>query len=150
MDVANSPTAALSGGEMFFTRSFDAPRRRVFEAWSRAEQVSWWWGPRGFTLSACDIDFRPGGAFHLVMRGHDGAEYPFDGVYREIVPQERIAFTGTVGHEEILTTVTFAEWAGRTTLTVRQTVPSDESYARGQRRGWTETLERLEEHLAAG
>ncbi len=148
MDAANSPTPALARSELLLTRSIDAPRRVVFEAWSRPEHVSRWWGPRGFTLSACEMDFRAGGRFRYVMRGPDGAEYPFDGVYDEIVPPERIVFTGTVGDEEIRTTVTFAEHGGRTTLTVRQTVPSNEFYARGQKQGWTETLDRLAEHVA--
>ncbi len=105
-------------------------------------------GPRGFTLAACEVDFRPGGTFRFVMRGPDGQDYPFDGIYHEIVPPARIVFTGTVGNDEVLTTVTFAEQGGRTTVTVRQTVPSDPFYARGQQQGWTESLERLAEHLA--
>ncbi len=149
MDVRNSPSVEPQGRELVVTRTFDAPRRLVFEAWTRPEHLSRWWGPRGFTLSACEVDFRPGGTFRLVMRGPDGQEYPFAGSYREIVPPERILFTGTVGKDEIRTAVTFAEDGGKTIVTVRQTVPSDPFYASGQKQGWTETLERLAEHLAA-
>lgn len=147
MDAANSPTTELAGSELAFSRTFDAPRAFVFEAWSRPEHVSRWWGPRGFTLSACEMEFRPGGRFRYVMRGPDGVEYPFDGMYDEIMPQERIVFTGDVGGEAIRTIVTFAGRGGKTTLTVRQTVPSNELYARGQGQGWTETLDRLAEHV---
>ncbi|HSN14687.1 MAG TPA: SRPBCC domain-containing protein, partial [Anaeromyxobacteraceae bacterium] len=108
MEAGISPTTEqLAGSEtLFLTRSFDHPRRRVFQAWADADRLSTWWGPRGFTLSSCELDFHPGGAFHIVMRGPDGVDYPFDGVYREIVPNELIVLAGKVGEDDILTTVT--------------------------------------------
>lgn len=132
-------------GEMILTRVFDAPRELVFRAWSDPGHLKQWWGPKGFTLPGCEMDFRTGGAYSFVMRGPDGNDNPFHGVYREIVRNERIVFTAILdklpGHE-LLTTVTFADEGGKTKLTVRQTTPPGEA-GRGQNQGWSETLERL-------
>jgi uncharacterized protein YndB with AHSA1/START domain len=136
-------------GEMILTRVFDAPRELVFRAWSDRAHLTKWWGPKGFTLPGCEMDFRTGGAYRFVMRGPDGNDNPFHGVYREIVRNERIVFTAILdqlpGHE-LLTTVTFADEGGKTKLTVRQTTPPGEA-GRGQNQGWSETLERLADHL---
>ncbi len=140
------------GAEVAITRVFDAPRALVFEAWTRPEHVSRWWAPRGFTLPACELDFRPGGAYRMVMRGPDGTEYPFHGVYRDVVPPARIVFSAVIGPgagDAIVTTVTFDDEGGsRTRVTVRQTVPANAQAARGQEQGWKETLENLGAHLA--
>jgi uncharacterized protein YndB with AHSA1/START domain len=136
-------------GEMILTRVFDAPRELVFRAWSDRAHLTKWWGPKGFTLPGCEMDFRTGGAYRFVMRGPDGRDNPFHGVYREIVRNERIVFTAILdnlpGHE-LVTTVTFADEGGKTKLTVRQTTPPGEA-GRGQNQGWSETLERLADHL---
>jgi len=132
-------------GEMILTRVFDAPRELMWKLWTEREHIRKWWGPKGFTLPGCEMDFRPGGAYRFVMRGPDGKDNPFHGVYREIVRNERIVFTAILdnlpGHE-LVTTVTFADESGKTKLTVRQTTPPGEA-GRGQNQGWSETLERL-------
>ncbi|BDG01426.1 SRPBCC domain-containing protein [Anaeromyxobacter oryzae] len=151
-EYLGATTAARPPEEMVVTRVLDAPRPVVFEAWARPEHLARWWGPRGFTLSSCSIDFRPGGAYRMVMRGPDGADYPFHGVYREIVPPARIVFSAVIGPgpgNAVRTVVTFEEEGWKTRLTVRQTVPAMEGAARGQRQGWTESLERLADDLAA-
>lgn len=145
-----SPSAAPAR-EVVVTRLLAAPRALVFEAWWRPEHLARWWGPRGFALETCDLDFRPGGAYRMSMRGPDGTEVPFHGVYRELVPQQRIVFSAVVGPgpgDWVLTTVSFADEGGGTRLTVRQTVPGNAAMGEGQEQGWTETLERLAEHLA--
>jgi uncharacterized protein YndB with AHSA1/START domain len=139
--------------ELALTRVFHVPRRRVFEAFTRPEQLARWWGPDGFTLAACELDVCEGGALRMVMLGPDGRDYPFHGRYVELLPPARLAFTadletGAPG-DVLVTTVNFEEVDGMTWLTVRQTVPATESYARGQRQGWSESLERLAELLAA-
>ena len=135
--------------EMILTRVFDAPRELVWRTWTEREHLTQWWGPKGFTLPGCEMDFRPGGTYRFVMRGPDGRDNPFHGVYREIVRNGRIVFTAILdnlpGHE-LLTTVTFADEGGKTKLTVRQTTPPGEA-GRGQNQGWSETLERLADHL---
>src|SRR5205809_828423 len=138
-------------GEMILTRVFDAPRELMWKLWTEPEHIRKWWGPKGFTLPGCEMDFRPGGTYRFVMRGPDGLDNPFHGVYRDIVRNERIVFTAVLdnlpGHE-LVTTVTFAEDGGKTKLTVRQTTPPGEA-GRGQNQGWSETLaRRSEEHTS--
>jgi uncharacterized protein YndB with AHSA1/START domain len=148
---ANRGTTPVGGREMVVTRVFDAPRRLVFETWSDPKHLARWWGPKGFTLPGCELEFRPGGAYRFVMRGPDGGDYPFHGVYREIVAPERIVFTAVIDNapgNELVTTVIFAEEGSRTRLTVKQTVPA-EPYARGQEQGWTESLECLADYLGS-
>lgn len=146
-----SPAPEARVREVVLTRRLEAPRAVVFEAWARPEHLMRWWGPHGFTMPSCEVDFRTGGAYRMVMRGPDGAEYPFHGLYREIVPQERIVFSAVIAPEAgnaVLTTVTFEDELGGTRLTVSQTVPENALAARGQEQGWTETLDRIAAHVA--
>jgi uncharacterized protein YndB with AHSA1/START domain len=134
--------------ELVLTRVFDAPRRLVFEAWTKAEHVSRWFAPRPLTMARCEVDFRPGGAFRFVMHAPDGTDYPFEGAFGEIVPPERIVFTGTVHEGNVaVTTVTFVEHEGKTTLTMKQTFAFESDATRGAKQGWTMTLDQLGEHL---
>jgi len=131
------------------TRTYDAPRRLVFAAWSSAEHLARWWGPNAFTTPECELDFRPGGKLAICMRGF-GGDHWMRGTFDEIVDQERIVFTvdaGDLDGHPIHTTVTFAESSGKTTLTVQQTVPRNPMMAKGQRQGWTEQLEKLAKQL---
>src|ERR1700722_19507303 len=113
------------GREVVFSRTFEAPRSLVFKAWTDPKHVAMWWGPEGFTNPVCEMDVRPGGALRIVMRAPDGAEHPMIGVFREVVPPERLVFTNIAvdkaGNPLIdgLTTVTFAEHTGKTKLTVQ-------------------------------
>jgi len=144
--------------EVVYTRVFAAPRDLVFEASTRPEHVKKWWGPRGFTVTVCEIDLRPGGAYRFVQSGPDGNEYPFKGVYREVVPPEQLVYTqifdvpGLSDHE-LLVSVTFNEHDGATLLTGRLLFESVEdrvaAMETGMAQGMAETLDRLEEHLAA-
>lgn len=149
LDRLAEDLARASRREVAITRIFDAPRELVFKAWTDPKHLAQWWGPKGFTLPGCEMDFRPGGAYRFVMRGPDGNDYPFHGVYLEIAEPERIVFTAIIDDapgNELVTTATFAEEGARTLLTVKQTVPT-EPYARGQKQGWTESLERLADHV---
>ena len=150
-------SAAGSGGarwskkrELTIERVFNAPRELVFQAWTKPEHLAQWWGPRGFTLPTCEMEFRAGGRFRLVMRGPDGKDYPFQGAYLEIVEPERIVFQGTIHDEpghQVWTTVTFAEHEGKTNLTVRQTYSFESDATRGAPEGWRQTLDRLRDYL---
>ena len=143
--------------EVVYTRVFAAPRDLVFEASTRPEHVKKWWGPRKYTMTVCGIDLRPGGADRFVQRGPDGNEYPFKGVYREIVPPERLVYTqifdfpGLSDHE-LLVSVTFDERDGQTLLTGRLLFESVEdrvaAVETGMAHRMAETLDRFEEHLA--
>lgn len=136
--------------ELVIMRIFDAPPRLVFEAWTKPEHMVHWFCPNGFTLPVCEMDFREGGSYRMCMRGPDGKDYPFHGVYREIVPVERIVWTAALDHDgnETLTTVTFADHQGKTKLTMHQSFSIETDSTRGAREGWTETLERLAAYVA--
>lgn len=142
------PTVARKPEDLVITRVFNAPRHLVFEAWTKAEHLSQWFAPKPLTTPSCELDFRPGGAFRLVMRAPDGTEYPFEGAFREIVAPERIVFTGLV-HEgnTTVTTITLAEHDGKTTLTMHQTFTFESPATRGAKQGWTATLDQLGEYV---
>lgn len=106
--------------DIVITRTFDAPRTVVFEAWTKAEHVTKWWDPSGTPLSVCEIDLRPNGAFRWVTRGPDGSEYSFTGTYREISAPARLVFTTRMSPSgsESVGTLVFSEHGGKTTLTI--------------------------------
>lgn len=140
--------------EVEFSRVFDAPRRLVFEAHARAEHVRRWWGPRGTTMTECELDFRPGGKWRFVIRKSGGQVYAFHGEFREIVVPER--FVWTFGFDGMpgppgLETYTFTEAGGQTTLTSVAHFDSiearDAAIASGMETGAAETWDRLEELL---
>jgi len=143
-----------SDREIVLTRTFDAPRRLVWEALTRPEHVPQWWGPRGTTMLVDKMDLRPGGAWRFVSRGPDGSEHGFRGEYREIVPPERIVQTfeweGLPGHISV-ETLTLEERDGRTTITGTSVFDSvedrDGMLQSGMETGAAETYDRLEEHL---
>lgn len=92
----SSGPAFAPKAELVLTRSFDAPRDLVFKVWTDPKHLAHWWGPHGFTTQIREMDVRPGGAWRYAMRGPDGNEYPFDGVYVEVVEPERLVFDGTI------------------------------------------------------
>lgn len=102
-------------------RSFDAPRRLVWDAITKAEHLPRWWGPHGSSVIACDVDLRVGGAWRIALRLPDGTEHGFGGVYREITPPERLVQTfhyEGYREAEALETAVLTEQAGTTLLTV--------------------------------
>ena len=145
--------------ELVLTRIFDAPRRLVFRAWTQPEHVAQWWGPHEFTNPVCELDVRASGAIRIDMRGPDGTVHPMTGIYREVVEPERLVFTSAAldgsGRPlfEVLHTVTFAERGGRTTVRVQSrvlmTTPAGAPYLAGMEAGWSQSLERLGEHLVS-
>src|SRR5579862_4597024 len=92
MSASTTSTNPLEG-EVTLTRIFDAPRELVFEAWTNPVHLQRWWGPHHFTNPVCEVDPKVGGAWKIVMRGPAGMEHTSQGVYREIVPPERLVFT---------------------------------------------------------
>jgi uncharacterized protein YndB with AHSA1/START domain len=138
--------------ELVLTRVIDAPRERVFEAWTKPELVSKWFAPRPLTLPKCRMDFRNGGTFDMAMRDPNGTEYPFSGTYSEIVPPEKLAWIGQFPNgpaKQIRTTVTFEAQGRKTKLTVVQIftvlTPETEPHTKGAKQGWTATLDQLTE-----
>src|SRR5438445_11653287 len=146
--------------EVVLTRVFDAPRSLVFEAMSKPELLMRWLsGPPGWSMVACEDDLRVGGAFRCAWRRADGTEMAMRGVYREVVPPERIVRTETFefGCEaqagEQLATLVLTEQGGRTMLTLTLLYPSkearDATIASGMERGVATSYDRLDELLAS-
>lgn len=120
----------VPGREVVVRRTFDAPARIVFEAWTTPELFRRWWVPQstGMALQALEMDVRTGGGYRLDFGG--GAE--FHGRYLEVVPHSRIVWTNDEGGEQgSLTTVTFEERDGTTLLVMTEAFPSKEAYDAG-------------------
>src|SRR6202171_6424095 len=114
--------------EIVLTRVFDAPRSLVWDAFTKAELIKRWFGPRGWSLVVCEVDLRVGGGFRFVLRRPDGKEMGMRGVYREIVPPERSvhmeSFDDYPGESQV--TAVFVEEAARTTFTATVLYASQE------------------------
>ncbi len=143
--------------EVLIVRELDAPRELVWKAYTTPELVRRWWHARRGDVTAIEIDLRVGGRWRYAMTAASGGfEVAFHGEYRELVPCERIVSTevyeGAPKHEA-LTTVTFAETDGRTTLEIRQQVASrevrDAIVATGMEDGLQDALDLLEQVAAA-
>ncbi|GJM72809.1 ATPase [Paenibacillus macerans] len=148
-------------------RVFNAPRELVFSMFKEAEHLKHWWGPRGWEVTVCNIDFRPGGVWHYCMKCMDrnqgefyGMESWGKGVYKEIDEPDRFVYTdyfsdaeGNVNEELPATVVAmeFIDLGGKTKLVSRSEYVSAEALKTvmdmGMLQGITETWDRLEERL---
>jgi uncharacterized protein YndB with AHSA1/START domain len=170
-ETRKSPIEDAFDREFVISRTFDAPRELVWKVFTDPEHMKHWWGPKGFTVLAAKMDFRPGGSYHYCMRSPDGHDMWGKFVYREIVAPERIVFLNSFSDEaggltrhpmsptwplEMLSTFTFAEQHGKTTLTIRwapynATVEERKTFddgRKGMQGGWSGTFEQLEAYLA--
>jgi uncharacterized protein YndB with AHSA1/START domain len=158
----DAPTTA-DEGVLVIERVFDAPRELVWKAWTEPELVMRWWGPKGFTAPAAEIDFRVGGKILFAMQSADfneGRPIWSTGVYREIVPLERIVMTDSFADEdgnvvpathygmgsdfplEMLVTVTFEDLDVKTKMTLRhEGLPAGDKDDAGV--GWNESFDKL-------
>ena len=139
--------------ELVVTRTFNAPARIVFEAWTKPELFKRWWVPKsmGMSLLSCEMDVRVGGKYRLVF-GIDGSKaMEFFGKYIEVTPHSRLVWTNEEGDEGgAVTTVTFEEKGGQTLLVMHDLYPSKEALDGDCLRGadgMPETLEQLDELL---
>ena len=164
-----------ASAEFSIERTYDAPRERVWAAFTTAEGLAHWWGPKGSTLKVLNLDLRPGGMFHYSMEYQPG--HPMYGrfIYREIEAPQRIVFATSFSDVsggitrapfpqmqdrwplEVLNTVTFTERAGRTTLALRghpinaneQEIATFAGFFDSMRQGFGGTFDQLETYLAA-
>jgi uncharacterized protein YndB with AHSA1/START domain len=142
--------------EIHTERVFDAPRDRVFAAFTDPELIPEWWGPRGSTTVVDQMDVRAGGSWRFVIRAADGSESGFRGTYREITPPERIVQTfeweGMPGHVSVETSSLEDLGDDRTkvvtTTLFHTTEERDGMLASGMEGGMNETYSRLDELLA--
>jgi uncharacterized protein YndB with AHSA1/START domain len=154
MAARSKPAVQPAERVLLIERLFDAPPSLVFKVWTQAEHLARWWGPRGFTVLAYKAEVRPGGSFRFGIRSPEGSEQWAQGVYREVVPPERLVFTTAWEDEqgrpkhETLVTLTFAEQDGRTRLTLHQALFESTTARDLHEGGWSSTLELLGDYLA--
>jgi uncharacterized protein YndB with AHSA1/START domain len=144
-----------SDREVVVTRTFDAPARLVFEAWTKPELFKQWWVPRsmGMTLRSCELDVRTGGKYRLVFGDDPANPMAFFGKYLDVVPNQRIVWTNEEsGADGSVTTVTFEEKNGKTTLVMSELYPTKEALdaaGTGAQEAMNETFGQLDELLAS-
>jgi len=144
-----------SDREVVVTRTFEAPVRLVFEAWTKPELFRQWWVPRsmGMTLRSCELDVRTGGKYRLVFGDDPANPVAFFGRYLDVVPNQRIVWTNEEsGADGSVTTVTFEEKNGKTTLVLSELYPSKEALdaaGTGAQEVMNETFGQLDELLAS-
>jgi len=153
-------------------RTFDAPRELVWKAFTEAERLAKWWGPKGFGMVVAKLDLRPGGTFLYGMKAPDGNMMWGKFVYREIIPPERMDFVVSFTDEhgtptrhplsatwplEVFNTATFSEHEGKTTVSmtgypINASAEEIETFAAGREsmnKGFAGTLDQLEAYLAS-
>jgi uncharacterized protein YndB with AHSA1/START domain len=154
MNKLNEGTTNTADREIVISRTFDAPRELVWEAWINPKHVAQRWGPNGFTNTIHEMDVRPGSVWRFIMHGPDSVDYPNMIVFGEITKPERLVYTHGSDEEpdQFHVTVTFTEQGGKTRLTMHSLFPSAEECAKvkkfGAVEGGKQTLERLEQYLA--
>lgn len=148
--------------EIVITRIFDAPRELVWKAWTEPEHCKKWWGPNNFTTPYCEIDLRVGGKYLNCMRSREGQDFWSTGVYREIIPLEKIVCTdsfsdekGNVVHAshygmpgddwplEMLVTITFEEVNGKTKMILRHEGLPSGDISEQTNVSWNESFNKL-------
>ena len=141
--------------ELVVRRTVNGPAHLVFEAWTKPELFQRWWVPKsyGLTLLSCEMDVRVGGQYRLVFQ-HGDSTMAFFGTYREVTPPSRLVWTNEEGEDgETVTTVTFEEKDGKTSLVVHDLYPSkaalDAAIASGSTGGMPDQLDQLDEFLAS-
>ncbi len=167
MDIMKDPGKTYAGRELVITRVFDAPRSLVWKTWTEPGRVRRWWGPKGFVAPVCKSDFRVGGTYLYCMRSPLGRDYWSTGVFREIVPPERIVATDSFADAqgrvvpaayygmspafplEMLVTVTFEELDGKTKLTLIHELLLTGENRMNTREGWLQSLDKFDEALSS-
>lgn len=175
-ETRTNPNVEVTVGDRSLTLSrwFDAPRDRVWRAWTDPEQLAKWWGPHGYTNPTAIAEARPGGKLRIVMRSPEGIDYPVTGEFVEVDPPSRLVFTDVADEApaewretldsyrtatpagsplRMVVTVSFEERDGGTELTIATAFASDDDrdavLRMGTVSGWSESLEKLETFLQA-
>jgi len=148
-----NPTAVerKSEREIVVTRTFDAPARLVFQAWTKPELFKRWWVPKssGFSLLSYEADIRTGGGYRLEFDIPGHGAMAFFGTYLEVTPHSRIVWTNDEGKDGAVTTVTLEEKGGKTLLVLQDLYSSKEALERagGSESGLSEQFAQLDELL---
>jgi uncharacterized protein YndB with AHSA1/START domain len=158
-------TQSKNKDELTITRIFDAPRGMLWKAWTDPDLLKRWWGPKNFTAPISNIDLRVGGKYLSCMRGPDGKDYWSTGVYREIIPLERVVCTDSFSDEngnvipashygmsgdwplEMLVTLTFEAQGERTKMTLKHEGVPVGMMQELTASGWSESFDKLAESI---
>lgn len=165
-------TAAQDTKPFVITRTLDAPRKLVWQAFTEAERLKEWFGPKGFTPDVSKIDLRPGGTYHYRLKGPDGSTMWGKWVFREIIPQERLVTISSFSDEnagvtrhpmaptwprEMVSIFTFEDAGdGKTRITINwaphnardEEIKTFDAGRPSMTQGWSGTFEQLEAYLA--
>lgn len=171
MTAKNKAAGGGPGREFIISHEFNAPRELVWKAWTERESLMQWFGPKGLTMTTARLDLRPGGMLHYCLLTPDGKEMWGKFVYREIIPIEKILWVNSFSDKDgglarhpfssmmwplqMLSEATFAERAGKTTVTIKwlpldatdEEIKTFDSMRGSMTQGWTGTFEQLAEYL---
>jgi len=165
MVARNNPATGTEEQALVIERVFDAPRELVWKAWTEPDRFMRWWGPKDYSCPACQIDFRVGGSWLACMRSSDGTDIWSTGVYREIIPLERIVCTDSFADaegnvvpashygipgdfpSEMLVTVMLEDSDGKTKMTLRHEGMPGGEMGEGANQGWNESFDKLADEL---
>ena len=142
-----------SDRELVVSRTFDAPARTVFGAWTKPELMQLWWAPKstGVPLRSCEMDVRVGGTYRLEFGRDAATSFAFFGKYIEVTPPSRLVWTNDEAEDTALTTVTFEERNNKTLLTLHELYPAKEALDKtiaGMADNVSEQFEQLDQLLA--
>jgi uncharacterized protein YndB with AHSA1/START domain len=155
----NTPTSPTSDRDLVLTRLINAPREKVYRAWTEPALLKQFFAPKPYTTPVVELDVRPGGTSHVIMRDPQGNDMPCPGVYLEVVPNERIVFTDAYtkawepSEKPFMTAIlTFENENGKTRYTARArhwTVADREAHEKmGFHQGWGQVADQLEALVA--
>jgi uncharacterized protein YndB with AHSA1/START domain len=151
-------TNSLAGRQLVFTRLFDAPPEKVYRAWTEPELIKQWFAPLPWTTPFAETDVRPGGSTKITMRSPEGVDQPDQGVYLEVIPNQRLVFTDAYTRawepsaQPFMTVIlTFEDLGGKTRYTARVLHWSEADRQRheemGFHQGWGQCADQLAELL---
>ncbi len=140
---------------LLIKRTFQAPREKVFAAWTGAETLKKWWGTEGHTVPSVEMDVSPGGKYRVEMRTDEGESFYLNGAFVEIRPPERLVFTfrwerGEWDYPETLVSIDFSGEGDETTVTLTHEGFPDENMRDEHHGGWDECLDNLGAYLGGG
>ena len=152
--TTHKTTTSTEGRDLVLTRVIDAPREKVYRAWTDPTLLKQWFAPLPWTTPQAELDVRAGGSSLVVMRGPDGGEFPCPGVYLDVVPNERLVFTDAYtkawepSEKPFMTVIlTFENDGGKTKYTARVkhwTIADREAHEKmGFHQGWAQCTEQL-------
>lgn len=145
-------TAAAVKPSLTIKRQFNAPPEKVFQAWTDSKKVARWMGPGEVKVLSAESDPRTGGRYRWLMKAPDGEDHDVSGVYREVIPNEKLVFTWawkSTPERELLVTLTFKGDGDGTLFTMVHEQFFDETARDNHNKGWTSAMEKLDKYLTA-